>query len=179
MFPPGLWVCLCGTVGTLIAVNDTKDGCVGAGISQCVLSDSSVSVSCVCVSPQELHLIFPWLVESVFGSLDGVIAGWNLRLLHSRSHEFNIVTEFLNPWWVKFVCISFTRCEFEKIKSNVVFFFLSESLLSGPMLKLVYKLQAEEYKYEIPVNYLPVRTFSLFVPHFNKSVYEMLKCVTV
>uniref|UniRef100_A0A8D3E1D8 Sphingomyelin phosphodiesterase 4 n=1 Tax=Scophthalmus maximus TaxID=52904 RepID=A0A8D3E1D8_SCOMX len=72
---------------------------------------------------KELHLIFPWLVESVFGSLDGVIAGWNLRLLHSRSHEFNIVTEFLNP--------------------------------CGPMLKLVYKLQAEEYKYEIPVNYLP------------------------
>lgn len=27
------------------------------------------------------------------------------------------------------------------------------------MMKLVYKLQAEEYKYEIPVNYLPVRTF--------------------
>lgn len=29
---------------------------------------------------------------------------------------------------------------------------------SGPMMKLVYKLQAEEYKYEIPVNCLPVRT---------------------
>ncbi|XP_019110908.1 sphingomyelin phosphodiesterase 4 isoform X2 [Larimichthys crocea] len=72
---------------------------------------------------KELHLIFPWLVESVFGSLDGIIAGWNLRLLHSRSNEFNIVLEFLNP--------------------------------SGPMMKLVYKLQAEEYKYEIPVNYLP------------------------
>uniref|UniRef100_A0A3Q4H2H6 Sphingomyelin phosphodiesterase 4 n=1 Tax=Neolamprologus brichardi TaxID=32507 RepID=A0A3Q4H2H6_NEOBR len=25
----------------------------------------------------------------------------------------------------------------------------------GPMMKLVYKLQAEEYKYEIPINYLP------------------------
>ncbi|XP_044039442.1 sphingomyelin phosphodiesterase 4 isoform X2 [Siniperca chuatsi] len=72
---------------------------------------------------KELHLIFPWLVESVFGSLDGIIAGWNLRLLHSRSNEYNIVMEFLNP--------------------------------SGPMMKLVYKLQAEEYKYEIPVNYLP------------------------
>lgn len=24
------------------------------------------------------------------------------------------------------------------------------------MMKLVYKLQAEEYKYELPVNYLPV-----------------------
>ncbi|KAE8298911.1 Sphingomyelin phosphodiesterase 4 [Larimichthys crocea] len=66
---------------------------------------------------KELHLIFPWLVESVFGSLDGIIAGWNLRLLHSRSNEFNIVLEFLNP--------------------------------------SLYKLQAEEYKYEIPVNYLP------------------------
>ncbi|XP_037631698.1 sphingomyelin phosphodiesterase 4 isoform X2 [Sebastes umbrosus] len=72
---------------------------------------------------KELHVIFPWLVESVFGSLDGIIAGWNLRLLHSRSNEYNIVLEFLNP--------------------------------SGPMMKLVYKLQAEEYKYEIPVNYLP------------------------
>uniref|UniRef100_A0A3P9LMP5 Sphingomyelin phosphodiesterase 4 n=1 Tax=Oryzias latipes TaxID=8090 RepID=A0A3P9LMP5_ORYLA len=72
---------------------------------------------------QELHLIFPWLVESVFGSLDGVIMGWSLRLLHSRCNEYNIVLDFLNP--------------------------------SGPMMKLVYKLQAEEYKYEIPVNYLP------------------------
>uniref|UniRef100_UPI0037E7E217 sphingomyelin phosphodiesterase 4 isoform X2 n=1 Tax=Semicossyphus pulcher TaxID=241346 RepID=UPI0037E7E217 len=72
---------------------------------------------------KELHLIFPWLVECVFGSLDGIIAGWNLRLLHSRSNEYNIAMEFLNP--------------------------------SGPMMKLVYKLQAEEYKYEIPVNYLP------------------------
>ncbi|XP_034539831.1 sphingomyelin phosphodiesterase 4 isoform X2 [Notolabrus celidotus] len=72
---------------------------------------------------KELHLIFPWLVESVFGSLDGIIAGWNLRLLHSRSHEYNIAMEFLNP--------------------------------GGPMMKLVYKLQAEDYKYEIPVNYLP------------------------
>uniref|UniRef100_A0A672Z8W8 Sphingomyelin phosphodiesterase 4 n=1 Tax=Sphaeramia orbicularis TaxID=375764 RepID=A0A672Z8W8_9TELE len=72
---------------------------------------------------KELHLIFPWLVENVFGSLDGVITGWNLRLLHSRSQDYNTVMEFLNP--------------------------------SGPMMKLVYKLQAEEYKYEIPVNYLP------------------------
>ncbi|XP_054473809.1 sphingomyelin phosphodiesterase 4 isoform X2 [Anoplopoma fimbria] len=72
---------------------------------------------------KELHVIFPWLVETVFGSLDGILVGWNLRLLHSRSNEYNIVLEFLNP--------------------------------SGPMMKLVYKLQAEEYKYEIPVNYLP------------------------
>uniref|UniRef100_A0A672Z7U2 Sphingomyelin phosphodiesterase 4 n=1 Tax=Sphaeramia orbicularis TaxID=375764 RepID=A0A672Z7U2_9TELE len=73
---------------------------------------------------KELHLIFPWLVENVFGSLDGVITGWNLRLLHSRSQDYNTVMEFLNPRY-------------------------------GPMMKLVYKLQAEEYKYEIPVNYLP------------------------
>nr|XP_054589401.1 sphingomyelin phosphodiesterase 4 isoform X4 [Nothobranchius furzeri] len=72
---------------------------------------------------KELHLIFPWLVENVFGSLDGTISGWNLRLLNQRNHEFNVVLEFLNP--------------------------------GGPMMKLVYKLQAEEYKYEVPVNYLP------------------------
>ncbi|KAM9409984.1 sphingomyelin phosphodiesterase 4 [Pholidichthys leucotaenia] len=72
---------------------------------------------------KELHSVFPWLVESVFGSLDGVIVGWNLRFLQSRSGEYNTVMDFLNP--------------------------------SGPMMKLVYKLQAEEYKYEIPVNYLP------------------------
>ncbi|XP_074530345.1 sphingomyelin phosphodiesterase 4 isoform X2 [Halichoeres trimaculatus] len=72
---------------------------------------------------KELHLIFPWLVETVFGSLDGIIAGWNLRLLHPRNNEYNIVMEFLNP--------------------------------GGPMMKLVYKLHAEDYKYEIPVNYLP------------------------
>ncbi|XP_017295272.1 sphingomyelin phosphodiesterase 4 isoform X2 [Kryptolebias marmoratus] len=72
---------------------------------------------------KELHLIFPWLVENVFGSLDGVIAGWNLRLVNSRSSEYGVLMDFLNP--------------------------------GGPMMKLVYKLQAEEYKYEIPVNYLP------------------------
>uniref|UniRef100_A0A8C7USX7 Sphingomyelin phosphodiesterase 4 n=1 Tax=Oncorhynchus mykiss TaxID=8022 RepID=A0A8C7USX7_ONCMY len=72
---------------------------------------------------KELHLIFPWLVESVFGSLDGVIMGWNLQFLQARSNEYNIVMDFLDP--------------------------------SGPMMKLVYKLQAEEYKYEIPVSFLP------------------------
>lgn len=49
---------------------------------------------------QELHLIFPWLMENVFGSLDGVIAGWNLRLLNSRSNEYGVVLDFLNPGWV-------------------------------------------------------------------------------
>ncbi|KAL0965416.1 hypothetical protein UPYG_G00281030 [Umbra pygmaea] len=72
---------------------------------------------------KELHLIFPWLVESILGSLDGAITGWNLRFLQTRSTEYNIVMDFLEP--------------------------------GGPMLKLVYKLQAEEYKYEIPVSFLP------------------------
>eukprot|EP00063_Salmo_salar_P014542 XP_013989377.1 PREDICTED: sphingomyelin phosphodiesterase 4 isoform X2 [Salmo salar] len=72
---------------------------------------------------KELHLIFPWLVESVFGSLDGIIVGWNLRFLQACSNQYNIVMDFLNP--------------------------------SGPMMKLVYKLQAEDYKYEIPVSFLP------------------------
>ncbi|KAL1253107.1 hypothetical protein QQF64_017800 [Cirrhinus molitorella] len=72
---------------------------------------------------KELHAIFPWLVESVFGSLDGILSGWNLRFLQARSAEYNIAMGFLDP--------------------------------SGPMMKLVYKLQAEEYKYEFPVSYLP------------------------
>ncbi|XP_076836728.1 sphingomyelin phosphodiesterase 4 isoform X2 [Brachyhypopomus gauderio] len=72
---------------------------------------------------KELHLVFPWLVESIFGSLDGVIVGWNLRFLHTRMNEYNVVMEFLEP--------------------------------SGPMMKLVYKLQAEDYKYDIPISYLP------------------------
>lgn len=33
---------------------------------------------------------------------------------------------------------------------------------SGPMLKLVYKLQAEEYKYEVPVTFLPVSPQAVF-----------------
>lgn len=102
-------------------------------------------------SLQELHLIFPWLVESVFGSLDGIIAGWNLRLLNSRSNEYNVVMEFLNPGYFRF------------LSSLILFVLKKECCLSstcvfrGPMMKLVYKLQAEEYKYEIPINYLPVR----------------------
>ncbi|XP_061642319.1 sphingomyelin phosphodiesterase 4 isoform X6 [Phyllopteryx taeniolatus] len=72
---------------------------------------------------KELHAIFSWLVESIFGSLDGVLGGWNLRLLHSRCSDFALVVDFLVP--------------------------------GGPMMKLVYKLLAEEYKYEVPVNYLP------------------------
>lgn len=29
-------------------------------------------------------------------------------------------------------------------------------IFSGPMMKLVYKLQAEDYKFDFPVSYLPV-----------------------
>ncbi|XP_004481033.1 sphingomyelin phosphodiesterase 4 isoform X2 [Dasypus novemcinctus] len=74
---------------------------------------------------KELHTIFPWLVESIFGSLDGVLIGWNLRCLQGRVSpvEFSIAMEFLDP--------------------------------GGPMMKLVYKLQAEDYKFDFPVSYLP------------------------
>uniref|UniRef100_A0A8C2TD79 Sphingomyelin phosphodiesterase 4 n=1 Tax=Coturnix japonica TaxID=93934 RepID=A0A8C2TD79_COTJA len=74
---------------------------------------------------KELHGIFPWLVESIFGSLDGTIVGWNLRCLQGRTNptEYSVALDFLDP--------------------------------SGPMMKLVYKLQAEEYRYDFPVSYLP------------------------
>ncbi|XP_066221515.1 sphingomyelin phosphodiesterase 4 isoform X2 [Saccopteryx leptura] len=74
---------------------------------------------------KELHAIFPWLVESIFGSLDGVLIGWNLRCLQGRVSpvEYSIAMGFLDP--------------------------------GGPMMKLVYKLQAEDYKFDFPVSYLP------------------------
>ncbi|XP_065760465.1 sphingomyelin phosphodiesterase 4 isoform X1 [Muntiacus reevesi] len=74
---------------------------------------------------KELHAVFPWLVESVFGSLDGVLPGWNLRCLQGRVSpvEHSVALEFLDP--------------------------------GGPMMKLVYKLQAEDYKFDFPVSYLP------------------------
>ncbi|XP_028565450.2 sphingomyelin phosphodiesterase 4 isoform X1 [Podarcis muralis] len=74
---------------------------------------------------KELHAIFPWLVESIFGSLDGIILGWNLRCLQGRANptEYNIALDFLDA--------------------------------GGPMMKLVYKLQAEEYRYDFSVSYLP------------------------
>nr|XP_004670854.2 sphingomyelin phosphodiesterase 4 isoform X2 [Jaculus jaculus] len=74
---------------------------------------------------KELHTIFPWLVESIFGSLDGVLVGWNLRCLQGRVNpvEYSIAMEFLDP--------------------------------GGPMMKLVYKLQAEDYKFDFPVSCLP------------------------
>uniref|UniRef100_A0A8C3VZ08 Sphingomyelin phosphodiesterase 4 n=1 Tax=Catagonus wagneri TaxID=51154 RepID=A0A8C3VZ08_9CETA len=75
---------------------------------------------------KELHAIFPWLVESIFGSLDGVLVGWNLRSLQGRVSpvEYSVAMEFLDPG-------------------------------GGPMMKLVYKLQAEDYKFDFPVSYLP------------------------
>ncbi|XP_062487360.1 sphingomyelin phosphodiesterase 4 isoform X3 [Pezoporus occidentalis] len=74
---------------------------------------------------KELHSIFPWLVESIFGSLDGIIIGWNLLCLQGRTNptEYSVALDFLGP--------------------------------SGPMMKLVYKLQIEEYRYDFPVSYLP------------------------
>ena len=51
----------------------------------------------VCVCVQELHAVFPWLVESVFGSLDGILAGWNLRSIPSRGNGYNLVLDFLDP----------------------------------------------------------------------------------
>ncbi|XP_006902597.1 PREDICTED: sphingomyelin phosphodiesterase 4-like [Elephantulus edwardii] len=74
---------------------------------------------------KELRAIFPWLVENIFGSLDGVLLGWNLRCLQGRVNpvEYSIVVEFLDP--------------------------------GGPMMKLVYKLQAEDYRFDFPVSYLP------------------------
>ncbi|XP_069413470.1 sphingomyelin phosphodiesterase 4 isoform X2 [Ovis canadensis] len=74
---------------------------------------------------KELHSVFPWLVESIFGSLDGVLPGWSLRWLQGRVSpvEHSVAVEFLDP--------------------------------GGPMMKLVYKLQAEDYKFDFPVSYLP------------------------
>uniref|UniRef100_A0A674AJE3 Sphingomyelin phosphodiesterase 4 n=1 Tax=Salmo trutta TaxID=8032 RepID=A0A674AJE3_SALTR len=91
---------------------------------------------------KELHLIFPWLVESVFGSLDGVIVGWNLQFLQARSNEYNIVMDFLDP--------------------------------SGPMMKLVYKLQAEEYKYEIPVSFLPNYPLGQHVSSLDNAYFVLV-----
>ncbi|KAG9487411.1 hypothetical protein GDO78_007322 [Eleutherodactylus coqui] len=74
---------------------------------------------------KELHAIFPWLVEQVFGSLDGSIVGWNLRCLQEKISpvDFHSTLFFLDP--------------------------------SGAMMKLIYKLQAEEYRYDFPVSFLP------------------------
>ncbi|XP_078277486.1 sphingomyelin phosphodiesterase 4 isoform X2 [Rhinoraja longicauda] len=76
-------------------------------------------------SAKELHFVFPWLMETVFGTHDGPAVGWNLRYLQGRNTptDYAAVVEFLDP--------------------------------SGPMMRLVYKLQAEDYKYEFPISYLP------------------------
>lgn len=46
-------------------------------------------------------------------------------------------------------------------------------IYSGPMMKLVYKLQAEEYKYEMPISYLPVS------PHEMTTAYNYVVFVCV
>uniref|UniRef100_A0A2K6FPC1 Sphingomyelin phosphodiesterase 4 n=1 Tax=Propithecus coquereli TaxID=379532 RepID=A0A2K6FPC1_PROCO len=48
---------------------------------------------------KELHTIFLWLVESIFGSLDGILVGWNLCCLQGRVNpvEYSITMEFLDP----------------------------------------------------------------------------------
>ncbi|XP_069789876.1 sphingomyelin phosphodiesterase 4 isoform X2 [Narcine bancroftii] len=76
-------------------------------------------------SAKELHLIFPWLIETIFGTHDGTSVGWNIRYLQGRNNQndYAAAVEFLDP--------------------------------SGPMMKLVYKLQAEDYKYEFPISCLP------------------------
>ena len=53
------------------------------------------------------------------------------------------------------------------------------------MMKLVYKLQAEDYKYEIPVSYLPVGTplflschlFLFVIPFKLVGLYKMSRPV--
>lgn len=57
----------------------------------------------MCSFDQELHAIFPWLVEGVFGSPDGILSGWNLRFLQARSNEYNIVMDMLHPRFVLFI----------------------------------------------------------------------------
>lgn len=84
----------------------------------------------VCVSLQELHLIFPWLVESVFGSLDGIIAGWNLRLLHSRSNEYNIVMEFLNPRYFHSICFMITTARVHVSRGVIALFVSLKKLIA-------------------------------------------------
>lgn len=61
-----------------------------------------VHINSLCLfSLQELHGIFPWLVESIFGSLDGIIVGWNLRCLQGRTNpnEYSVALDFLDPRW--------------------------------------------------------------------------------
>uniref|UniRef100_A0A8B9BJM0 Sphingomyelin phosphodiesterase 4 n=1 Tax=Anser brachyrhynchus TaxID=132585 RepID=A0A8B9BJM0_9AVES len=99
---------------------------------------------------KELHSIFPWLVESIFGSLDGIIVGWNLRCLQGRTNptEYSVALDFLDP--------------------------------SGPMMKLVYKLQAEEYRYDFPVSYLPNSPIAHHISPSNSAYFILvdtyLKC---
>lgn len=54
--------------------------------------------------------MFPWLVESIFGSLDGVIMGWNLRFLHPRMNEYNFIMDFLHPRFVHSFVMVLCNC---------------------------------------------------------------------
>uniref|UniRef100_A0A673ZP02 Uncharacterized protein n=1 Tax=Salmo trutta TaxID=8032 RepID=A0A673ZP02_SALTR len=47
----------------------------------------------------EICVIFPWLVESVVGSLDGSIVGWSLSSLQAHSSDYNNILEFLQLRW--------------------------------------------------------------------------------
>ena len=42
------------------------------------------------------------------------------------------------------------------VYSSLSCFYRFNFMFSGPMMKLVYKLQAEDYKFDFPVSYLPV-----------------------
>ncbi|XP_072911691.1 sphingomyelin phosphodiesterase 4 isoform X3 [Hemitrygon akajei] len=64
-------------------------------------------------------------MEAIFGSHDGTAVGWNLCYLQCRNNPSDYAA---------------------------VVEFLDPS---GPMMKLVYKLHAEDYKYEFPIVYLP------------------------
>lgn len=53
----------------------------------------------------------------------------------------------------------FLKCRSNQSKmvcSSLSCFCWFNFMFSGPMMKLVYKLQAEDYKFDFPVSYLPV-----------------------
>uniref|UniRef100_A0A9L0JU37 Uncharacterized protein n=1 Tax=Equus asinus TaxID=9793 RepID=A0A9L0JU37_EQUAS len=48
---------------------------------------------------EELHAVFPQLVESIFGSLDGILVVWSLCSLqeHVSPEEYSVTMELLDP----------------------------------------------------------------------------------
>uniref|UniRef100_A0A8C8K0V7 Uncharacterized protein n=1 Tax=Oncorhynchus tshawytscha TaxID=74940 RepID=A0A8C8K0V7_ONCTS len=52
-------------------------------------------------SIQEICVIFPCLVESVVGSLDGSTVGWSLSSLQANSSDYNNILEFLQLRWTR------------------------------------------------------------------------------